>query len=617
MCAILGSISSSTINNYESFKLDLMRMSHRGPDYSSIWKSENNKVFLGHNRLSIIDLTSKAHQPMQDISNNLVIVFNGEIYNFLEIKNILVKKGHIFNSNSDTEVILNSYKEWGYSCLNKLNGAFAFSIFDKKKKIVFAARDRSGEKPFFYQIKNKTFKFSSELKGLFSQNFSSSKIDYLSLDSYLTFGFIPGQECILKGVKKLPPAHALIYNIDLNILKVWKYWELPKYFEERNINEQDLNKEFNKLFKDAVQKQMISDVPIGILLSGGLDSSLITYFASKISKNIKTFNVSFDGHNNYNESKYARQISNYLKTDHIEINAAQASPEIMFKLAKQFDEPIADSSMVPTYLLSKEVKNYCSVAIGGDGSDELFGGYRHYNRMLWCEKYLSWIPKYIKKQISSNSSKFLPTGFKGVNWLQSLNTDLNDDLPIIGKFFDKSLRQKLIGYTLDIEDAESIWKSRIPQNKDLIDRMTIMDFNNYLAEDILVKVDRSSMLNSLEIRAPFLDYRIIEFAFSKIPNYLKCTTTQRKIFLKKFGSRLLPKNFDLNRKQGFSIPLNSWIKSGKWRDMVHDVLLDKNCVFNKKIVEKIISNQDHGNNSERIFNLLIFEIWSKEYKITI
>jgi asparagine synthase (glutamine-hydrolysing) len=368
--------------------------------------------------------------------------------------------------------------------------------------------------------------------------------------------------------------------------------------------------------ESAVKSQMVADVPIGILLSGGVDSSLITSMAAKSSGKIKTFTVGFDQSKDYDERSQARMISKYFGTEHNELNAEDIKPDIMKKLAYFYDEPIADSSMVPTYFISNFVNKHCTVALGGDGGDELFGGYKHYDRLLWCKKYLGWLPKKFRKQIANLTSEFLPNGFKGKNWLQSLDCDFETDVPLIASLFDRKIRNELVNDSSSLINAESIWKDRAPKNLDFLERLTRMDFENYLTEDILVKVDRASMLNSLEIRAPFLDKNIIEFAFGRIPSSLKANTLERKIFLKKLTKKILPAEFDRQRKHGFSIPLKNWLKHGRWKIFFQEILFDEQCIFHKEIIKNLFNNQNKGfNNAERIFNLTLFELWRREYSM--
>ena len=621
MCAIIGFASKDKKLNRNMLIVGRDEMLHRGPDDDGTWWAKDGSVGLGHRRLAIIDLSKAGHQPMQDTKNNFTIVFNGEIYNHLELKKELIDKGHNFFSHSDTEVILAAYSEWGKDCLSRLNGMFAFALYDSRKRFIFLARDRTGEKPLFYSLSNGIFRFASELKGLLIDPNFSHQINHQALDAYLTLGYVPGNLCIVQGANKLPAAHAMIFDLNKQSLQTWKYWQLPSspaLTEITQSYEEALLEDFELLLEDAVQKQLSADVPVGILLSGGVDSSLITAMAVRSSNQIKTFTVRFDSFNKYDESKHARLIADYFCTEHIELNAGDASSELLKTLARQYDEPMADSSMFSTYLVSRLVRNHCTVALGGDGGDELFGGYQHYDRLLWRQHKVDWLPLILRKIIAQCGESLLPIGFKGRNWLQSLSCDLNVELPLIASFFDSKTRLNLMGNKSWPLVGESIWRAGTPKNDDLLQRLTRMDFNNFMVEDILVKIDRASMLNSLELRAPLLDHRILEFAFGRVPSSLKTTFTSRKIFLKKLAKKLLPPNFDRQRKQGFGVPLEEWLKKGPWRDLFHDVLLDSQSIFDKKTVKKLLQGQDRGRrNSERLLCLVLFELWRREYKMTL
>lgn len=623
MCSISGIASREPIKNSTSLSLCQEVMSHRGPDDSGMWWSSDNRVGLAHQRLAIIDLSPAGHQPMHDSMKELSIVFNGEIYNFLELRQELKSKGHTFHSNSDTEVILVAYREWHTECLSHFNGMFAFAIYDKRSKELFVARDRVGEKPLFYIQSNGVLRFASELKGLMADPSFERRLDLESLDCYLAMGFVPGERCILQGVKKLPPAHALVFNLEDGRSRLWQYWTLPKPYSENSvdcIDEIELLDELEHLFESSVSRQLIADVPVGVLLSGGIDSSLVTAMAVRASSKVKTFTIRFPGYGSFDETEHARLIAGHFGTEHVELDAAEATVDLLPMLARQFDEPIVDSSMIPTYLVSKLVREHCTVALGGDGGDELFGGYNHYSRLLWMQKKIGFIPYNLRLPIAKAADILLPPGFKGRNWLQGLGTDLQSGLPLIASYYDKSTRRQLMkGQGNWNLVAEDIREQRIPRSADLLQRATRMDFQNYLAEDILVKVDRASMLNSLELRAPFLDYRLIEFAFGKVPSYLKATATSRKVLLKKLTRRLLPLEFDQHRKQGFSIPLSSWLQTGPWKEYFREVLMSsENILFDKRVVKKLLDGQSKGRaNSERLFALVLFELWRREYKISI
>jgi asparagine synthase (glutamine-hydrolysing) len=598
-------------------------MRHRGPDDAGEWWSTDGCVGLCHRRLAIIDLSPAGHQPMQDAGGEVCIVFNGEIYNFADLRRDLTAKGHAFRSDSDTEVILAAFREWGTKCLLHLNGMFAFAIYDGRNRELFMARDRAGEKPLYYALDQGAIRFASELKGLMADPAFPRRIDPEALDCYLAMGYVPGERCLLKGVKKLPPAHALLFDLESGCLRLWRYWQLPECNampEAGKADEDALLQELETLLEDSVRHRLVADVPVGVLLSGGVDSSLITAVAARAIPRVKTFTIRFPGYGRYDETEHARRIARHFGTDHMELEAAESTVDLLPVLARQFDEPIADSSMIPTFLVSRLVRAHCTVGLGGDGGDELFGGYSHYNRMLRVQKALAQVPLYLRSPVARAAETILPVGLKGRNWLQGLGVDFKVGLPMVSSAYDAATRRLLMAregaWPLV---AEGVREQRIPRATDLLQRATRMDFGDYLAEDILVKVDRVSMLNSLEVRAPMLDYRLIEFAFGKVPPYLKATAVSRKVLLKKLSARVLPKDFDQNRKQGFSIPLGSWLQSGPWGRFFRETLLGSgNALFDRKMVVKLLDGAAKGRtNSERLFSLVLFELWRKEYGVSL
>jgi asparagine synthase (glutamine-hydrolysing) len=620
MCGLVGIVSARAVSYRAWLAVGRDAMHHRGPDDAGEWWAECGRVGLAHRRLSIVDLSPAGHQPMQDATGQLTIVFNGEIYNFAELQKELAKKGVVFRSNSDTEVLLAAYREWGVDCLLHLNGMFVFALHDARRQIVFFARDRAGEKPLYYHHHGDTLRFASELKGLLADARLPRRIEPEALDCYLTMGYVPGERCILQGFKKLPPAHALLFNLQTGVSKVWRYWQLPVLQSDSSsypVDESVLLDELEFLLEDAVRRQLVADVPVGVLLSGGVDSSLITAMAVRASSQVQTFTVGFSGHAKHDETEHARLIARHFGTHHTELTAEPATAELMHRLARQFDEPMVDSSMIPTFLVSQLVRQHCAVALGGDGGDELFGGYGHYSRLLWVQKRLGLIPQFARKVVSATAEGLLPVGMTGRNWLQALGADLGNGLPLIATYFDASTRRRLMAGSSGWRTrAEGVIAGLVPQHTELLQRATRMDFQNYLAEDILVKVDRASMLNSLELRAPLLDYRMIEFAFGKVPSYLKATTQSKKILLKRLTSRILPPEFDRQRKQGFSIPLGHWLKAGAFRDLFREVLLDSQSIFDQCTVQKLLEGQDRGrSNGERLFALVLFELWRREYAV--
>ena len=614
MCGIVGFAGRVPIERL-LLRQSADALSHRGPDSYGEWLSVDSSVGLAHRRLAVIDLSPAAHQPMVDNKTGNVLVYNGEIYNFHDLRQQLSASGHIFTSQSDTEVVLKAYAEWGTDCPSYLEGMFAFAIYDTCKKEFFLARDRVGEKPLFYRHTTGEFAFASELKALLTCD-SSPAFDLEALDCYLGMGYIPGSKCILSGYSKLPPAHSLVFNPVSGSIRSWPYWELPMGSEEIVEDVESLEKSLESLLADSVRRQLVADVPVGVMLSGGVDSSVITALATRVRSDIKTFSVRFPGHNSLDETEHARRVACAFETDHVELSASEAEPELLPRLAKQFDEPIVDSSMVPTYLVSQIVRSQCTVALGGDGGDELFGGYREYTRLDWLQRRLGFCPRLLRQVLASIAKYGLEPGVKGRNWLIAQGIDFDRELPLIANYFEPKCRRKLLPHVDLPISAESIFFSRVARGSQIVDRATRTDFGNYLPEDLLVKVDRSSMLKSLEVRSPFLDVRVINFAFSKVPVNLKAGVQGRKLLLKRVASRLLPEDFDLNRKQGFSIPINTWLTDGAWRGFFREVLLDPACMFHGNSVERIIRGLDRGrNNGERIFSLLMMELWRKEYGV--
>jgi asparagine synthase (glutamine-hydrolysing) len=618
MCALIGIASTTPVENGTWLSAGRDAMLHRGPDDSGEWWSPDRRVGLGHRRLAIIDLSPAGHQPMQLGGDGPSIVFNGEIYNYSELRNELELAGFRFRSQSDTEVLLCAYKAWGHSCVSRLTGMFAFAIFDPEKQTVFAARDRAGEKPLFYHHQARTLCFSSELKGLMANPALSRHLDAESLDCYLTFGYVPGERCILEGFNKLPPAHALLFNLRDGALKVWRYWQLPDLNPAAGTaDEGELLDEIEGLLEDAVARQLMADVPVGVLLSGGIDSSLITAIAVRKTRRLRTFTIGFPGHGGLDETHHARAIASHFGTDHSELMADNSLLDALPDLIKQFDEPMCDSSMLPTWMVSRLVRSNCVVALGGDGGDELFGGYQHYSRLLWTKRRTSTLPAPIRRAASLYAEYQLPIGKRGRHWALTLSSDLVNGLPPAANLFDRAWRKRLLHRERRHSFiAENVLSSNVPHIPDLLQRVTRSDFSNYLAEDILVKVDRASMLNSLEIRAPFLDHRIIEFAYARVPSHLKATEKDRKILLKKLASKILPAGFDMQRKQGFSIPLASWLRSGPFRDLFRSTLSEPDCFFDPQAVRRVWQSQDQGhNNGERLFALVQFELWRRAYKV--
>jgi len=594
-------------------------MHHRGPDDAGSWLRSDGRLALAHRRLSILDLSQLAHQPMADATANLRIVFNGEIYNHTDIRTELAGQWQ-FRSHSDTETLLAAYTKWGEACLERLQGMFAFVLYDAKTDCLFAARDRAGEKPFFYRAHSGGFAAASELKALLDIPSFPRNIEPSALNSYLAFGYVPGDACMLQGVNKLPPAHALRYSLATGKSKVWRYWQLPA--PDPSADESSLLSTAETLLESSVRRQLVADVPVGILLSGGVDSSLVTALAARASsRQVRTFTIAFPGHGIYDESGYARMVADFFGTDHTELAAEPASVDLLPVLARQFDEPMCDSSMVPTYLVSQLIRQHCTVALGGDGADELFGGYTSYQWALKQANIRSRVPAFLRRGAAICADRLLSVGVRGRNYALGLAGTLEHALSGNTTLFDERSRRVLCPLLHDagkLFDPSEFKLKLFDSSRGLPGAAMAMDFGSYLPEDILVKVDRASMLASLEIRAPFLDHRIIEFAYAKVPNSLRTDRQGRKLLLKRLARKLLPPELEIDRKQGFSLPLSKWF-AGPWGKYMEEVLMDAPAqLFDSRAIKALIDGQKRGRvNTERIFSLVMFELWRREYRISL
>lgn len=622
MCGIVGIASSKPETELGLLATMRDQMRHRGPDDAGEWWSPDGRVGLAQRRLAIIDLSPGGHQPMADATGQVWITFNGEIYNYQDLRRQLEGCGHRFRTASDTEVILEAYRAWGTDCLTHISGMFAFGLYDAVERRLFLARDRAGEKPLFYWRTPGRLVFASELKAVMADPAFPRRLDREALEFYLTYGYVPGEKCILQGVRKLPQGCAAIYDLETNAWRSWPYWQLPEPGPRGNVSADDLADELEALLLDSVKRQLIADVPVGILLSGGIDSSLVTAMAARVSSGpVRTFNISFPGHGVYDESPYARPVAKHFGTQHTELAAEPATVELLPDLAQQYDEPLADSSMVPTYLVSRLIRQHATVALGGDGGDELFGGYLHYDWVARQELARRFIPLPLRTMVGTGA-RLLPVGVRGRNYLVGVSGDVPWSIAHINLFFDSATRRRLLaplGPNGSHSAAPEDYKVALcPREATSVQQATWVDFKTYLVDDILVKVDRASMLTSLEVRAPWLDPRIIEFAFGRVPDHLRAFGSERKILPRRLAARLLPPALDLKRKWGFGIPLDHWFK-GDWGRYIESVLKNADTrVFDRDFISRLIVNQRRGlANTQRLFALTIFELWRREYHVTV
>ncbi|WP_053992540.1 asparagine synthase (glutamine-hydrolyzing) [Mangrovimonas sp. TPBH4] len=608
MCGIYG----TTIRyNKMQIRDKLDRTAFRGPDQTGqeSYITENSNITLGHNRLSIIDLDPRSNQPFT-YYEKIHIVFNGEIYNFKTLKDKLYTKGYNFNTTSDTEVICAAYLEYGEYCVNHFNGMFAFVIYDEKKHCFFGARDRLGQKPFYYYHKGKEFEFASQISSiqLHNQRLTVSK---KSISFYLTWGNIPDPQSIFNEVKKLKAGHSFVYNIHSGSFNTKAYWDIDwKLTHPFKGTYHEAKMEFKNILIDAVQSRLFADVPVGVFLSGGIDSSLISAIATNFSTSkTKTFSVKFN-EQDYDESPFAQKIANHLQTDHYIIECDyNEGLDLIENFHYYYDEPFADASAIPSMLLSKHTRKHVTVALSGDGGDESFLGYHRYN---WVKK-SSWIYSSVPLLIRNASSEILDLfpnyrlktiakalRIKNVNEAY-LGIMSSIDLSYIKSEFD----------TRDIIEKKYLYH----REKNLYERISDFDIKTYLNWDINTKVDRATMAYSLEARSPLMDHRIVEFARS-LPTNFKFEKNNQKRILKDILYEYIPREFFDRPKAGFTMPFQKWFRDDL-KEFVLDELNDEGlstlpCININNV--KIRINQHMNGTWNRypmIWSLLVLKQWLK------
>jgi len=579
---------------------------HRGPDMQGMY-SDNN-ITLGHTRLSIIDLSERGKQPMSDESEEIFIVYNGEIYNFLEIKKELEYKGVKFFSNTDTEVVIKAYKGFGFECVNKFNGMWAFCIYDKRKNILFLSRDRMGVKPLYYYFDGKNFIFSSEIKGILKHNIHK-QINFTALNLYLTFGYIPEPFSIYENIYKLKKGHNMIFDIERKEIKIFQYWEIPmpKYINE---NSEFFINEGRKLLDDAVRLRKIADVEVGTFLSGGLDSSAITATIKKFEpKKIHTFSIGFE-EQEYDESKYAYLCADYLGTEHHHYYFKQKDfEELINKIAYYYDEPFSDNAIFPTLKISEIAKKYVTVILTGDGGDELFGGYPHYSQYYYIQ-FMKKFPKLfriIAKHISNTAYKLT-----NKHILRKLARGIEISLTEKEKIpleFEKGTRCE----KFTSNEAKNMIVKHYSKFNDLCEASIWWDLNNTLVDGYLVKVDRASMANSIEARVPFMDYRFIEFS-ARIPLKFKVVGNKKKVIFKEIIKDRVPKEIVYRKKQGFTPPIEKWILyefSGFSEEKLKN--LSKRNIVDKELIDKCIKYINEKKKCSVVWNFISLELWCEKW----
>lgn len=630
MCGLTGFfLSNKSIDKNKLIKnLNDMTSAliHRGPDTKNIWVNDENRVGLGHTRLSIRDLSPNGNQPMKSSCGRYTIVYNGEIYNVDENKIDIENKGIKLKSTSDTEILVELISIYGVeNTLTRINGMFAFVVWDNEEKSVYLVRDRMGIKPlhYFFSKNKNVLVFGSEIKSITQSFLIRKEININALNSFLMFGFNKNNETIYKGINQVKPGE--IIKITENFDKIHnQYWSINIKNFETNKNKSKLKEaeiELEELIKDAIKIRTVSDVPIGTFLSGGIDSSLVTSLLCEINKTkVKTFSVGF-AEKEYDESKDAKEIANYLGTEHHEIFIGEKELLFFFdNLHEIYDEPFADSSQIPTAIISSYAKKNVGVILSGDGGDELFGGY---NRYLDCENFIKQ-NKNISTLTKKNVAKFIKSSpqslvklieiftkknnlnFKCNEYLKSFETNnLYNNFLAQWRSLDEVLNHEFI-------DDETIKNFNSSTNYNF-DFYMCQDINEYLPNDILTKVDRASMFSSLEVRVPLLDYRIVNFA-TKLPNKFKINNNEQKIILKNILKKKLPTHLIKKNKMGFGIPIDKWLRTFL-KERVNFLLSEENLKKNQFLNNSSIKNlwNDHlnykGNYGLKLWNIIIFQQW--------
>ncbi len=613
MCGIYGRINKISVIDKDIFLSSLDTLKSRGPDNSGTYF--DNNIGLGFRRLSIIDLSEKGNQPMFDGSGDVGIVFNGEIYNFKELKDKLGSEFE-WKSHSDTEVLLNGYKKWGLDeLLQKIEGMFAFAIYDKRNGIISFAKDHFGKKPLYYYFDEDTFIFASELKAIISDPEIKKRchVDKLSLSKYLFYGYVPSPNSIFDKIKKLEPSSSFVFDIEKwEISDKKRFWNLENVELRDVMSEQDMLDKTEDLIKKSIEKRLISDVPLGVFLSGGVDSSLVASYMSQISDDVNSFTVCYKDYPKDDESDYAKRVAQKLG---IKSNLCYFENSLVkenfIEILNYLDEPLADAAIIPLYFVSKFAKKSITVALSGDGGDEVFGGYSKYKAQDFIEKY-----SYLKF-ISGLGKKFFKKDSSYFKLLSSFDESFYSRQFIFGSgsFLADEVSNLVKDYSFSTDEVFSEAKEYdlLFKQKDNINRSLYLDCKIQLPDWYLVKGDRATMSNSLEMRNPLLDKNLAEFAFSLKGNW-KIKNGEQKYLLKKLASKYVDEDIIYREKKGFGVPLGDWIRN-ELKDLFDQYLFIDNGFFDLDYVKKLYNEHLEGRvaNEFKLLRILGFNYWYKKY----
>ena len=605
MCGYVG--FTNTINDANRIIGEMMdKIKHRGPDSEGKYVDED--IALGFRRLSIIDLNTGS-QPIYNEDNSKVLLFNGEIYNFQKIREELIAKGHIFTTKTDSEVLIHGYEEFGEDLLNKLRGMFSFVIWDKNTKELFGARDFFGIKPLYYAKMGDAFMFGSEIKSFLAHPSFVKEMNEDALENYLTFQYSPTTETFFKNVWKLPPAHFFKYKN--GELTVKRYWEVKFDADEKPDMEEWVNR-ISDTFKNSVEAHKISDVEVGSFLSSGVDSS----YAAAVANVDKTFTVGFGTDEKYNEIGWAKEFSKYIGKENI---SKVITPEEYWgniaKIQYHMDEPLADPSAIALYFVCSKASEYVKVVLSGEGADEIFGGYNVYREPMAIPAYNA-IPKCIRRGIGAVASKLPPK--RGINFLVRRGKDLEERFIGNASMFSEKERKALLKIKTNAPDAAAITKPFYDKvkDKDAVTKMQYLDLHLWMTGDILLKADKMSMANSLELRVPFLDKEVMALA-EKIPTRYRVNDENTKIAMRKAALRATPPQTANKKKLGFPVPIRVWLKEDKYYSIVKDAFTSETAehYFNTNLLIDLLDEHRNGkrDNSRKIWTVYIFLVWHKVY----
>jgi asparagine synthase (glutamine-hydrolysing) len=587
---------------------------HRGPDNIS-YQTYNCHTFAGHARLSIVDLSNKSNQPFFIKETLNYIVFNGEIYNHKHIRAALSSHGIKFDTNSDTEVLLRAYQFYGDSFLEKCEGMFAFCIWDHQLQTFCFGRDRSGEKPLYLFNTSTYFIVSSELRSFrFFQDILDLRLDPESISYFLSYGRSLSNTTVIKNILKVPPAHLGFYSVSSGHLELKRYWSPVQKRSNSCIHTIESASELlDKLFRDSIRQIIDSEVNTCVLLSGGLDSSLVTAYASQYSSNINTFSVTFGANNILDESQFSLLVAQHFSTNHTSINLESIAPNDFISAITSIDDPFIDSSYIASYLLSRSISKMYKVAIGGDGADEIFGGYSHHTSYSAYDHYKKNDVTYLHSldSVLHTAGRCLPLGLKGRAFLERASFGYINRINTLPYFFDNPTIYRLLkDKSLFSPDSSLMRCASLHSRSSLLDQSLLDDFSDYLPNNILTKVDQSSMAHSIEMRSPFLNSSIINFSFSTLNRNFKNTGKTSKVILKKLGADILPNSLNLERKQGFSIPLPSLLSNSVIRDFSDSLLFSNDSLFSRPALSYLNTSCRLGfSNHERKYGLVVLQSW--------